>query len=132
MAVQLGGIGYTAHWVMDDHFFFDSTSVAGSYGSYGLSSGLCYTWTSGLNSLYFGVKGAWLYSDETFVTARDYETVLKQVYDDRVFWTPYLGWTTDRNRRRIAVELSGVIGKNPSTNRIEGMVFAGVGVRMAE
>ncbi|MCE7935306.1 MAG: hypothetical protein DYG96_12045 [Chlorobi bacterium CHB2] len=132
MAVQIGGIGYGARWVFNEHFFFDSTSIAGIYGSYGLGGGIGYTWAFDSSSFYCGVKSTWLYSDETFVTARDYETVVKQVYDDRVFWTPYIGWTLDRNHRRIALELSGVIGGNPSTNQIEGMVFAGVGVRFVE
>lgn len=130
MAVQIGGIGYAAKWVFDEHFFFDSTSIAGAYGSYGLNGGFCYTWAFDSSSLYVGTKATWLYTDETFVTARDYETVLKQVYDDRILWTPYIGWTTDRNNRRIALELSGIIGNNPSTNRMEAMVFLGIGVRV--
>lgn len=130
MAVQIGGIGYGAKWVFDEHFFFDSTSVAGIYGSYGVNGGLCYTWAFDSSSLYVGTKATWLYTDETFVTARDYETVLKQVYDDHILWTPYIGWTTDRNNRRIALELSGVIGNNPSTNRTEAMLFLGIGVRI--
>lgn len=130
MAAHVGAIGYAAQWVFDEHFFFDSTNVAGIYGSYGLNGGLCYTWAFNSSSLYLGTKATWLYSDETFVTARDYQTVLKQVYDDHVFWTPYIGWTGDGNNRRIALELSATIGSNPSTNRTEAMAFLGIGVRI--